>query len=392
MSLLETSPINEKTRDTVAGFLGVGIAAPPAVPQEKILELIFELCQPNSSQQAWLTRLFRGSNIQTRGTVLAKPECASGTPTPQQSVDAIQAFYPASTGPTDGGPTTLSRMARYAAEAPALAIAAAERALTESRLGQSPVAAADISHLFTASCTGFMAPGLDSALIESLGLSPEIRRVHVGFMGCHAAFNTLAAARDVVRADSAAKVLVCCVELCTLHFAYGWDPGKLVANALFADGAAAAVVGQSELDDSAAWRLADTASLLMPNCADAMTWRIGNHGFEMTLSPGIPSLIRAHLRPWIESWLARHDLKITDVAGWAIHPGGPKVLDAVADALTLPPEALVHSREILLHHGNMSSATVLFILRRMMQESLGGPCVAIGLGPGLIAEAMLFNA
>jgi predicted naringenin-chalcone synthase len=380
MILPAISSIQRTSRETLAGILGIGLANPAAMSQEQILQLAIDVSRPTPSQEAWLTRLFRGCGIQNRGLILI--DRANHL----DPLESMRAFYPAITGPGDGGPTTQQRMAQYAIEAPLLAASAAGRALSESRITPT-----EITHLFTASCTGFMAPGIDAALIEQLGLSPEIRRLHIGFMGCHAAFNLLAAARDVVRAEPEARVLVCCVELCSLHLAYGWNPGKLVANALFADGAASAVIGQSEPDDSDAWHLDDTASMLMPNSRDAMTWTIGNHGFEMTLSPGIPNLIREHLRPWIENWLARHDLKITDIAGWAIHPGGPKILDAVAETLTLPDEALAPSREILAQHGNMSSATILFIMQKLSQKTPAGPCVAIGLGPGLIAEGMLFN-
>jgi prepilin-type processing-associated H-X9-DG protein len=189
-------------------------------------------------------------------------------------------------------------------------------------------------------------------------------------------------------------VLVCCVELCSLHFAYGWDAGRLVANALFADGAAAAVVGPSSAargGDGDSLFLRDSASFLLPGCPEAMTWRIGDHGFSMTLSPGVPKLIREHLGDWCRDWLARHDLTPEKIGGWAIHPGGPKILEAVAGALALPDDILVHSRAILSQHGNMSSATVLFILNRMSRQSPRRPIVAIGLGPGLMAEGMLFE-
>jgi prepilin-type processing-associated H-X9-DG protein len=180
------------------------------------------------------------------------------------------------------------------------------------------------------------------------------------------------------------------VELCSLHLAYGIDPGKLVANALFADGAAAAVVGRDPDAREGACRLDDFSSYLVPESLDAMTWKIGDHGFEMTLSAGVPEIIRRHLRGWCESWLSRHDLKLSDVAGWAIHPGGPKILTAVGETLELETRDLRFSRGVLARHGNMSSATVLFILQQMMGE-VSGPCVAIGLGPGLMAEGMLVN-
>ena len=273
------------------------------------------------------------------------------------------AFYPPAAHGDDRGPTTALRMARYAEEAPPLAH---RRQPGAGRSANRPRA---ITHLITASCTGFFAPGLDSALIGSLGLSPAVRRVHIGFMGCHAAFNALGAARDIARAEPAARILVCCVELCSLHFAYGWDPGRLVANALFADGAAAAVVGNESIGDGESLRLRDTASFLIPGCPEAMTWRIGDHGFSMTLSPGVPKHIRDHLGGWCRDWLARHELTPEMIGGWAIHPGGPKILEAVAAAAGLPDEALSHSRAILADHGNMPSATVLFILHRMTRTA-----------------------
>jgi prepilin-type processing-associated H-X9-DG protein len=184
-------------------------------------------------------------------------------------------------------------------------------------------------------------------------------------------------------------VLVCCVELCSLHFAYGWDPGKLVANALFADGAAAVVMGRAGNHQNGNWHLRDTSSFLLPDSSDAMKWRIGDHGFEMMLSPGVPEILRRHLCAWCESWLARHDLRIEDIKSWAIHPGGPKILSAVAEALSLRANALDHSNTVLSRHGNMSSPTVLFILQQIGRRKTKGPCVAIGLGPGLMAEGML---
>jgi predicted naringenin-chalcone synthase len=210
-------------------------------------------------------------------------------------------------------------------------------------------------------------------------------------MGCHAAFNALAAARNAAASDPAARVLVCCVELCSLHQAYGNDPGKLVANALFADGAAAAVVGASpQVAAADPITVEDFSSCLLADCQDAMTWKIGDFGFEMTLSPGVPEIIRRQLLPWCKNWLARNDLELTDISAWAIHPGGPKILSAIAEALNLTEGDLGPSRHVLANYGNMSSTTILFILQQMA-ASMSGPCVAIGLGPGLMAEGMLLN-
>ena len=385
---MSLAPVTARARPARRGalpaILGLGTASPPSVPQETCAALAASLTQPSVEQRAWLQRVFLHSGIRARGTVLA----AADTP----ALEALCAFYPPPGAADDRGPTTAARMARYQAEAPPLAARAATQALADAG-----TAADAITHLVTASCTGFFAPGLDAALVERLGLPRRVQRLHVGFMGCHAAFNALAAARDAVRAAPAARVLVCCVELCSLHFAYGWDPGRMVANALFADGAAAAVLGAAPpragatSTPPAAWRLRDAASYLIPGCPDAMTWRIGDHGFVMTLAAEVPGLVRRHLRGWCDAWLAHHGLGVRDVAGWAIHPGGPRVLAAAASALSLRDDDVRFSREVLAAHGNMSSATVLFILQAMAEAQSPGPCVAIGLGPGLMIEGLLLE-
>src|SRR5690606_38953670 len=129
---------------------------------------------------------------------------------------------------------------------------------------------------------------------------------------------------------------------------------------------------------------------LIPDSEDAMTWRIGNHGFEMSLSSQVPSLITGHLRAWVVDWLRDHNLALDDIKTWAVHPGGPRILSSVAKALDLPKDALAVSQETLRTHGNMSSPTILFIVRRLREESAPLPCVALGFGPGLMAEATLF--
>jgi predicted naringenin-chalcone synthase len=139
------------------------------------------------------------------------------------------------------------------------------------------------------------------------------------------------------------------------------------------------------------WRLAASGTFLMPDSAEAMTWRIGDHGFRMTLSARVPELIKTHLRPWLTGWLNSHGLALEDVASWAVHPGGPRILDAVESALGLPPEENAVARSVLREHGNMSSPTILFILERMRAEGARGPCVALAFGPGLAVEvALLF--
>ncbi|MCC6154308.1 MAG: type III polyketide synthase, partial [Candidatus Hydrogenedentes bacterium] len=211
----------------------------------------------------------------------------------------------------------------------------------------------------------------------------------VGFMGCHGALNGLRVARGFIESDPNARVLLCAVELCSLHYHYGWNPEQIVANALFADGSAAIVATAGKGGENE-WAIRGTGSCLVPESEDAMTWRIGNNGFIMSLSSRVPELIGSHLRPWMEGWLQQHKLTLDDVKSWAVHPGGPRILGSVVKALNLTKDAVDVSREILRDHGNMSSPTILFILNRLREANAPRPCVALGFGPGLMAEATLF--
>ena len=284
-------------------------------------------------------------------------------------------------------PTTSERMSRYEAEAGGLAVSAARAALDEAGFAPERV-----THVVTVSCTGFYAPGFDTALIEQLGLSRDVARTHVGFMGCHGFLNGLRVAKAYVEADSTAVPLVCAVELCSLHHQYGWDSERIVANALFADGAGAVVgVGRGEAVARDAYRLVACGSTLVADSADAMSWRIGDRGFRMTLSPRVPDLIGQHFRPWFEGWLERHGLNLATVGSWAVHPGGPRILSAVGETLGLHPSALETSQRVLAGFGNMSSPTILFILDRLRRAGAARPCVGLAFGPGLAVEAALLE-
>jgi predicted naringenin-chalcone synthase len=211
-------------------------------------------------------------------------------------------------------------------------------------------------------------------------------------MGCHGVLNAIRVARAYVEADARAVVLVCAVELCSLHLQYGVDPQHMVANALFADGAAALVGAADDRVSSSqttAWRVAASGSCIVPDSEGAMTWRIGDHGFVMTLARSVPGLIRRHLAPWLDSWLSESGLQRSQIGSWAIHPGGPSIVTAVAGALQLTDADVQPSRQVLAECGNMSSPTVLFILDRLQKAGADRPCVALGFGPGLTVEAAL---
>jgi predicted naringenin-chalcone synthase len=340
------------------------------------------VCCSTDEQAAFVANLYRQTGIDKRHMVFGDAFVRDVVHGTSESQDV---FLPSDHG-GDRGPSTSQRMQRYVQEAAPLALNAARPAVQEA--GLAPV---EFTHLVTVSCTGFSAPGLDLALVHGLKLAPTIQRVHVGFMGCHGAINGLRVAQAFADAQPATRVLMCAVELCSLHYFYGWDPKKLVANSLFADGAAA-LVGVSEAHPSAeAWRVTATGSCLFPNTAYAMTWDIGDHGFDMTLSTRVPGLIAANLRPWMTSWLEQQGLGIDRVRTWAVHPGGPRILSAVEEGLGLDRHALAVSREVLAGYGNMSSPTLLFILDRLRRRQAPRPCAALGFGPGLVVEAALLE-
>jgi len=275
-------------------------------------------------------------------------------------------------------PSTRARMARYEAEAPAL---------TDALLGRLALGgeAGRVTHLVVATCTGFVAPGLDRHLVERHGLPRHVERTLVGFMGCQAAINALKVAWHVVRSEPEARVLVVCLELCTLHLQETASLEQLLCFLLFADGAAAAIVSA----EPAGLHVEGFRSVVMPEAAEMITWRIGDDGFDMTLSGMVPFTLAHALPEWQEEMLGARGVAEIDL--WAVHPGGRTVLDAVEHGLALPQGALAESRQVLRDHGNMSSATVMFVLRAMMEGAgPGRRGCALAFGPGLSAEAMRF--
>jgi predicted naringenin-chalcone synthase len=364
-------------------ILGMGTAVPPlAMTQADACRVARALCCRTPEQETWLPLVYEHSGVQSRHSTFG-PDLVQDV---LQGTRLSRSVFLPTGQDGDRGPTTAQRMRHYNAHAAPLAIQACRNALGQAGLGPET-----ISHLVTVSCTGFRAPGVDIALIKELGLAAGTQRTHLGFMGCHGALNALRVAAAFTAADPAARVLVCATELCSLHYYYGWDPQKIVANSLFADGSAAAVGAPAAAAPAGAWRVAAVGSCLFPECEKAMTWTVGDHGFEMTLSKQVPGLIAAHLRPWLEGWLAGQGVALGSVGSWAVHPGGPRILDAVEEALGLNRTATAAAREVLAGHGNMSSPTLLFILDRLRNRGAPRPCVALGFGPGLVAEAVLFR-
>lgn len=357
--------------------IGTGTALPRhSLSQEEAVVVAKRLTRADDRQTRRLEKLYRLTGVKRRHTVVLDNPLANDAPIP---------LYPDARSHDDQGPPLTPRMERYEREAPRLAEDAARAALADAQL-----APADISHIVTVTCSGFMSPGIDVFLMDSLGLPPTVQRTQVGFMGCHGALNGLRVAKGYAESDPGARVLLVAVELCSLHYQYGWDDERNVANALFADGAAAMVLG-GDTSRGDVWRGTHTGSCLIPASRDAMSWRIRDNGFVMTLSATVPELIEQHLRPWLDPWLAQRHLTCNDVSSWAVHPGGPAILKAVQKTLGIQRRDLAVSWETLSTLGNMSSPTVLFILQTLIQHGAPRPCVALGFGPGLMVEAMLFE-
>lgn len=360
-------------------IIGLGTALPDAiVSQEDALVLAKDLCCQTPRQMRVLEEVYLKSGVQKRSTVL------------QAQLDQhpeANFFQPLSTA-CDTGPSTAERMAIYETKAGPLATRACMEALNDARLN-----AKEITHLVTVSCTGFFAPGFDIQLVKTLPLTPDVQRTHIGFMGCHGALNALRAANGYCSESENNIVLICATEICSMHFQYGWSKDLVVSNALFADGSAALVLTgnrtMANRDNRAPCMYADAASYVIPNTENIMSWKIGNNGFVMSLDKTVAEIIETNLPGFMETWLRKNNLSIDQISGWAVHPGGPRILDAVANALNLPADSLEASRQILSECGNMSSPTVLFILKNLLRSGRKLPYVVLGFGPGLTIEAAL---
>lgn len=292
-------------------------------------------------------------------------------------------------------PSTKVRNEIFAREATKLFVEAAQAAVNAA----PEIGLVDITHLVTVSCTGFFNPGPDYKIVRELGLRPAVQRYHLGFMGCYAAFPALRAAKAFCEANPAAVVLVVCAELCSLHVRTSNDPDTIMGSALFADGAAAAVVtARSECRENALLQLDHFETVLTPVGEDSMAWNIGDNGFEMVLGNYVPHIIDDHIVGALQPLLAREPeleaLPYTDIRHWAIHPGGRSILDKVQSRLGLTDSQMFPARETLRNYGNMSSATVLFVLKRILeqppQEGEERIC-SMAFGPGLTVETALLT-
>jgi predicted naringenin-chalcone synthase len=338
---------------------GIGVAHPPSLSQSELWEGYFSAHYAGVAR-GLAKRIFQHSGVDTRHAVI----------------------NPMVEDPS-GWPTSL-RMSRYLTEALPLGKDAVSAAL-----GQADVAASDVGMLVVCSCTGYVTPGLDILLARDLGLPPDARRVFVGHMGCYAALPGLGVAADYVALNGRPAVLLC-VELPSLHVQPPTvDPQQVVAHALFSDAAAAVVL----VPDGRGRAVAEVASLTDTTTADHMTWQVTDLGFRMGLSSRVPDVLSRYVGPLVSGLLGRHELTVAGVEGWAVHPGGPRILDVVGEQLGLDARVMAPSRTGLAEHGNCSSPTVLLILERLLCEEVprDEPIVMMAFGPGLTLYAALLR-
>jgi len=339
---------------------GIGVALPPRVRQDDLWEQFFAGHYAGPAQ-ALARRVFANAGVRTR----------------QAAVNPILEDV--------SGWSTDRRMRRYLTEALPLGKEAVDRALNAAG-----VRADEIGLFVVCSCTGYVTPGLDILLARDLGMSADAQRLFVGHMGCYAALPGLGTAADFATARSRPALLLC-AELTSLHAQPPTaDTQQIIAHALFSDAAAAVVVlpeGQQR-----GYAVRDVVAATDTSTADHMTWDVTDLGFRMGLSPRVPQVLAAHVRGLVDRLLERHGLTRADVDGWAVHPGGPRILTVVERELELAPEALAVSRDVLAHYGNCSSPTVLLILDEMSRlPEPPARVVALAFGPGLTLYATLLT-
>lgn len=344
--------------------------------QQDIASFMQRTMQLNEQDSRKLNVLFKASGIETRYSML-EDYGKTRDFTFFSNLDSFEPF-----------PSTKKRNDAYQQYAPLLSTAAANKALL-----QSGIESKEITHLITVSCTGSYAPGLDVDLVEALQLPLSVQRTNIHFMGCYAAFNALKVADAFCRINEAVKVLVVCTELCTLHFQKQNSEDNLLANALFADGSAAIVVEASSAKKSL--KLTGMYSELAPQGIKEMAWAIGDWGFEMRLSSYVPDVIRNGIKALTHKLIKSLNLSPDDIRHYAIHPGGKKILETIEQELGLSKEQNKWAYHVLKNYGNMSSPTVLFVLKeifdRLEQRNDKENLISFAFGPGLTLESMLFQ-
>jgi len=251
----------------------------------------------------------------------------------------------------------------------------------------------DITHLITVSCTGMSAPGLELQLMEAMGLRPDIIRTAINFMGCYAAIHGLKMANDIATAQPGSYVLVVCTELCSLHFQKSFTEDTIIAPLIFGDGCAAALICCND-NNQEGLQLESFYSEVLKDEKGSMTWNLSSTGFLMTLSAEVPDIFRADIGPMKDRALHKSGYRYDAINHWCIHPGGKRILKAIGDGMQSSDEDLAVSYDVLRNYGNMSSPTVLFVLKEIWQQNRdkkGDTIFTAAFGPGLTMESVILS-
>lgn len=358
----------------------IGTAVPPiGLSQMQIAAFMATILQLEPNEQRKLQALYRSTKIEKRHSVLSDYGKQLGDFNFLPNTPDLEPF-----------PRISQRMALYKEQALPLVL----EAISACNLSQMGCNYADITHLITVSCTGMYAPGLDIELVEQLGLPTTIQRTAINFMGCYGAFNGLKVADAICRANAHAKVLLVCVELCTIHFQKKSTEDHLLANSLFADGAAAVLI-EATPRGGKPLKMKSFYCDLLPEGKNEMAWQVADFGFEMILSSYIPKLVKKGIRTLMERLLQEADIHQDDISFYAMHPGGKAILEAIEQSLKLTKHDNRYAYEILRQYGNMSSCTVLFVLQALLNDlrasDAGKNILSCAFGPGLTLESMLLE-
>lgn len=340
--------------------------------QDKILEFMQEAYELDNDEKRKLKFMYHQGGIETRYSVI--PD--------YQFEKSNWEFYPATKG-LEPFPNLEKRMDWYNKNAGTLAYDAIKNCLAKTK-------EKNITHLITVSCTGMAAPGLDIELMQLLNLPPSTFRTYINFMGCYAAIHALKIADAFCNTDKHARVMIVCVELCTLHFQKEKTLDNLTSSMLFADGAAAALVIGDETENGL-FINHFYSTVVYPGKKD-MAWALTSTGFQMTLSSYVPKLIKKNFDDLLNMALQEANLDKKEITRWCIHPGGRKILEAAQQSLSLDRNQLKESYDVLKNFGNMSSPTILYVLQQIMNEMHSGKKEKIfgaAFGPGLTLETFI---
>ena len=339
--------------------------------QKDIIHFMSKVYGLNDIEKRKLGFLYNHSGIETRYSVIDDYSL------PEEEWDFIPKEM------NKSFPVLEERMKIYDKEALSLSLNAIKKCITDH------IKPGEITHLITVSCTGMSAPGLDLQIAEVLNLSPHIFRTSVNFMGCYAAIHALKLAKLICDADANANVVIADTELCTLHFQQEYTLDNVASSLLFADGSAAVLVS-NKLKSFNSITLDGFFSHVSYKGKKDMAWELSSKGFLMTLSGYVPQLVEEDIDALVAASLEHHNIDKSSITHWCIHPGGKKILQAIENKLDLDKDDLCFSRTVLSKYGNMSSPTVLFVLKDMMNSiRIKAKIFGVAFGPGLTMETFL---